>query len=162
MKLKTAQMWNRALIGGLFSRGQGTVATPLGLALGIFFFDTPILSACLLTLYTLLSVFTLHYEIQRKELQNDSDQSVFVCDEVAGAWLTLIPAYYCWGTLPMSLLFVASFALFRFFDILKPFPIGWLDQNVDGAWGVMLDDLLAGLISGAIIFGGTQLWWQLS
>ena len=38
---------------------------------------------------------------------------------------------------------IAGFALFRLFDILKPFPIGWLDATVKGGLGVMLDDLLA-------------------
>jgi len=49
-------------------------------------------------------------------------------------------------------LFLALFA-FRFFDILKPWPISWLDQKVKGASGVMLDDLLAGLCAGLCVYG---------
>ena len=41
-----------------------------------------------------------------------------------------------------------AFVLFRFFDILKPFPIGWLDKNIEGGKGVMLDDVAAGIIAG--------------
>jgi phosphatidylglycerophosphatase A len=40
-----------------------------------------------------------------------------------------------------------GFLLFRFFDIVKPFPIRWVDKNVHGGFGVMLDDFLAALIS---------------
>jgi len=37
-----------------------------------------------------------------------------------------------------------AFLLFRAFDVIKPFPINWLDKNVPGGWGIMLDDVLAG------------------
>ncbi|MBT3219297.1 MAG: phosphatidylglycerophosphatase A [Proteobacteria bacterium] len=36
------------------------------------------------------------------------------------------------------------FVLFRFFDIVKPFPVGWIDKNVPGSFGVMVDDVVAG------------------
>jgi phosphatidylglycerophosphatase A len=42
---------------------------------------------------------------------------------------------------------IAAFTLFRFFDILKPFPAGWLDQHIHGGLGIMLDDVVAGLYS---------------
>lgn len=50
---------------------------------------------------------------------------------------------------------VLSFVLFRFFDILKPFPISWFDSNIDGGRGVMVDDVVAGIIAGltsALVF----------
>jgi phosphatidylglycerophosphatase A len=40
---------------------------------------------------------------------------------------------------------------FRFFDIIKPWPIGWLDKKVHGGFGIMLDDAIAGLYAGVII-----------
>ena len=46
---------------------------------------------------------------------------------------------------------VLGFAAFRLFDIAKPGPIGWLDQNVHGGLGVMVDDLAAGLIAGFLV-----------
>ena len=42
---------------------------------------------------------------------------------------------------------VAGFALFRLFDIWKPWPIGWLDRHVGGGFGIMLDDLVAGVFA---------------
>jgi len=46
---------------------------------------------------------------------------------------------------------LAGFLLFRLFDILKPWPIGWLDQRITGGLGIMIDDLLAGLYGFVII-----------
>ena len=41
-----------------------------------------------------------------------------------------------------------GFGLFRFFDILKPQPIGWLDKSVKGGFGIMIDDIIAGVMAG--------------
>ncbi len=43
--------------------------------------------------------------------------------------------------------------LFRLFDIIKPWPIGWLDRHVTGGWGVMFDDLVAGLMAALVLTG---------
>ena len=69
------------------------------------------------------------------------DSKMIVIDEVAGQW---IPLLFC-GLNPLSVL--ASFALFRLFDITKPPPISWLDQNLNDEWGVMLDDIIAGIFA---------------
>ena len=45
-----------------------------------------------------------------------------------------------------------AFLLFRLFDIWKPWPISWVDQNVKGGLGILLDDLIAGLFAGGIIY----------
>jgi phosphatidylglycerophosphatase A len=59
-----------------------------------------------------------------------SDPGAIVIDEVAGQWLV---------------------ALFRLFDIVKPWPVSWADRKVKGGLGVMLDDILAGVYGGAIL-----------
>jgi phosphatidylglycerophosphatase A len=46
---------------------------------------------------------------------------------------------------------LAGFVLFRFFDIIKPWPIRWVDQRVGGGFGIMLDDVLAAVYAGAIL-----------
>ncbi|MDO6620441.1 MULTISPECIES: phosphatidylglycerophosphatase A [unclassified Shewanella] len=69
------------------------------------------------------------------------DHGAIVWDEVAGLMITMIaaPAGVIW--------LVVGFALFRFFDILKPWPIRWLDAKVHGGFGIMIDDVLAGIFS---------------
>lgn len=51
----------------------------------------------------------------------------------------------------LFLCFILPFMLFRFFDILKPFPIKWVDKNVSGGFGILIDDILAGLMAGVVL-----------
>ncbi|MCB1909317.1 MAG: phosphatidylglycerophosphatase A [Rhodocyclaceae bacterium] len=66
-----------------------------------------------------------------------SDHGAIVWDEMVPFWLILVltPKSWMWQT--------AAFALFRFFDIVKPPPVRWADRRVKGGFGVMLDDLIA-------------------
>lgn len=70
-----------------------------------------------------------------------NDHGAIVWDEIVAmaAVLMTVPATWGWG--------VAAFALFRLFDIWKPFPIGWADRRVKGGLGVMLDDGLAAVMA---------------
>ena len=72
-------------------------------------------------------------------------------DESVGYLVTMIalPATPAW--------IIAGFALFRLFDILKPWPIRLLDRRVHGGFGIMLDDLVAGLIALACLSAAVQL-----
>jgi phosphatidylglycerophosphatase A len=66
------------------------------------------------------------------------DPGVVVWDEFVGLWLALLLAPPGWAWM------LAGFALFRLFDIWKPWPVRWADRAVHGGFGTMLDDLLAG------------------
>jgi phosphatidylglycerophosphatase A len=80
------------------------------------------------------------------------DPGWVVADEAAGQCLAL-------AALPAGASFwwiLAGFALFRAADILKPGPIGWADR-MGGSLGVMLDDILAGLLAGAVLLGARAL-----
>ena len=74
------------------------------------------------------------------------DSKMIVIDEVAGQWIALLPA-----ALNPALILIA-FILFRFFDILKPWPISFIDKKVPGALGVMGDDIIAGLFAAICVF----------
>lgn len=73
------------------------------------------------------------------------DHGGIVWDEFVGFWVTMtwIPNEWHWVLL--------GFVLFRFFDIVKPFPIKWLDQRVHGGFGIMIDDLIAGIFAWAVL-----------
>lgn len=80
------------------------------------------------------------------------DDGRIVWDEFAGQWLTLAPLVPVLAWTPRDALWlVAGFALFRLFDIAKPWPIGYLDRKVHGGLGIMLDDLLAGAFAAAVL-----------
>jgi len=69
------------------------------------------------------------------------DAGSVVIDEVAGMWLTLVVSSFSITSV------IIGFALFRFFDILKPWPISWCDKELSGAKGVMADDIVAGIFA---------------
>lgn len=73
------------------------------------------------------------------------DHGAIVWDEFVGYWVTMLfaPAGWVWVLI--------GFLLFRFFDILKPWPIRVLDKKVHGGFGIMVDDVLAGVFAGVVI-----------
>ena len=73
-----------------------------------------------------------------EKILDQGDPGAVVIDEIVGQLiaLALVPAH------PLTA--AAGFAHFRFFDILKPFPVGWLDRHIHGGLGIMLDDVAAG------------------
>ncbi len=75
------------------------------------------------------------------------DAGSIVIDEVAGQWLTLTAA-------PLDpLAYGLGFLLFRLFDITKPWPVRWADRRLPGGFGIMADDILAGLYAAIALFG---------
>ena len=68
------------------------------------------------------------------------DPGCIVWDEFVGLWIALLflPAGWYW--------LVVGFLLFRLFDIAKPWPVSWLDQNLKGGLGIMMDDVAAGVM----------------
>ena len=69
------------------------------------------------------------------------DHSAIVWDEVAGMLLTMLAVPLSWSNL------LVGFVLFRVFDILKPWPISYLDRHMHGGVGIMADDVLAGILA---------------
>jgi phosphatidylglycerophosphatase A len=69
------------------------------------------------------------------------DEPAIVLDEIVGVWIALLGSPFDIGWV------LVGFVLFRVFDILKPWPIGWVDRKLKGGIGVMLDDVLAGLLA---------------
>jgi len=74
------------------------------------------------------------------------DPGAVVIDEIAGQWLALLAVE------PTLVGYAVGFALFRAFDILKPWPVSWADCNVTGGIGVMLDDVLAAAYAGGALY----------
>ena len=72
------------------------------------------------------------------------DHSGIVWDEFVGLWIALAFLTPTLGSI------ICGFVLFRFFDILKPWPIGWLDKKMQGGIGIMIDDIVAGIFAAAI------------
>ena len=79
------------------------------------------------------------------------DHGSIVWDEFVGFWITMFAAPVGWVWV------VVGFVLFRFFDIIKPWPISWTDKKITGGFGIMLDDVIAGVMAAVVLQGIA--WW---
>jgi phosphatidylglycerophosphatase A len=85
-------------------------------------------------------------EVASRILGVDDHRSL-VWDEFIGLWIALLPALWApWWAV------VLGFALFRLFDVWKPWPIRWLDRHLKGGLGVMVDDVIAGIFAAAVLW----------
>lgn len=129
---------------GTFFPGPGFWGTlgamPLGIALLVLGGQTYVLLASIL----LLAV-GVHVTRHTENILKTHDSSIIVIDEAAGVMIPLAFAPLS----PMGIF--AAFLLFRVFDVWKPFPISYLDKKVGGAWGVMIDDIVAGIFAALVI-----------
>jgi phosphatidylglycerophosphatase A len=94
-----------------------------------------------------------------EELSGRKDPGKIVVDEVAGQLIALVPLMFVkWSMMTV----MVSFILFRFFDIVKPYPANRL-QELKGGAGVMCDDLVAGvyaaIIVGVLVYGTQRVNW---
>lgn len=126
---------------GLSPKAPGTVGTLAAIPLWL------LISQLSPPLYWLLICLAFVFGIYlcgsaAKEL-NTHDHGGIVWDEFVGFWVVMpfIPPH-AWSI-------VWGFALFRLFDIVKPWPINWLDKKIHGGLGIMLDDVVAGLYAAA-------------
>ncbi|MEE8188731.1 MAG: phosphatidylglycerophosphatase A [Kiloniellales bacterium] len=86
------------------------------------------------------------------EKSGAEDPQAVVIDEVAGQWIALLPA-----ALDLRL-YALAFLAFRFFDIVKVWPARPIDRRLPGAWGIMLDDVVAGLYAAAVVYAASYLF----
>lgn len=102
-----------------------------------------VLTSLLIITGTLISI----RPINRLEKYWGADPSRVVVDEMVGVWITLlaVPSSREWYYV------VAAFLLFRLMDIVKPLGCRTIDKKIHGGWGVMLDDILAGIYAAAVM-----------
>jgi phosphatidylglycerophosphatase A len=101
------------------------------------------------SIHIVLPIFILFSWLVCSQASQDSqskDHSSIVIDEVAGMLVALSFVAH------ELIIYLWAFLLFRLFDIWKPWPVSWADKNVEGGLGILLDDLIAGLFAGGIIY----------
>ena len=88
----------------------------------------------------------------------ERDHKSIVIDELAGMWLCLLPVLFLASSQQERIIY-ATLALifFRLFDILKPYPISYLDEKFKNGFGIVLDDLVAGIFALTITIAITSL-----
>ncbi|MGD9638981.1 MAG: phosphatidylglycerophosphatase A [Alphaproteobacteria bacterium] len=145
LKNKTAVILSTWFGVGLIPFAPGTFgsffALPFAFAILKYSNWLFLLGAAVLIFFIGIKTASIYEKILAKK-----DPKQVVIDEVLGQWLALLPA----SLDPLS--FAIGFALFRFFDISKIWPASWADKELGGGLGIMLDDLIAGVYSAAILF----------
>lgn len=139
---------------GLVKKGPGTAGTLLGLLLFI-----PLILWSEWAAWVVLIVGTIIGSAicgKSSELLGVHDHGGIVWDEFIGIWLVLLllPEQNMW-------FWVFAFITFRLFDIWKPWPIRWIDQKVEGGFGIMLDDILAAFYALGVIWLYQYVWMSL-
>ena len=128
---------------GLSPKAPGTLGTLA--ALPVYYLLSGLPLGGYLLIVTLLAVAGVWLCGRAAQRLGVHDHPGIVWDEIVGFLLTMA------GTEASLASILAGFALFRAFDILKPWPIGWCDRHVEGGLGIMLDDLLAGAAAALVL-----------
>mgnify|MGYP002655855189 FL=1 len=119
---------------GTFGSAFALLFVPIWLAIG--------LSASVMVMI-IMSLIGIYICDKTAELMGVHDDGRIVWDEFAGQSITFLPVLYL-GQMNWLWLLI-GFALFRLFDVWKPWPIRVIDRQVGGGFGIMLDDIIAGL-----------------
>lgn len=142
---------------GLAPKAPGTFGTLVAVPLWL------LLAACAPSLTVYLGLCAALFVVgcwlcgESARLLGVHDAPGIVFDEIVGFFVTTIPLLgMAWG-LPLLGWTLVAFVLFRCFDILKPWPIRWLDRHVHGGFGIMIDDLLAAGFAAACLYGLRQI-----
>jgi len=138
----------------LLGTGFGSGYCPLapgtaGTVVGVCFFWCFSKFSPLLYLLTLTSFIFLSAWIAEgaEKFFKQNDAQTIVIDEIAGFLVTML-----W--IPFTVINLGiGFLIFRILDILKPYPAGWIDRNLAGGWGIVLDDVAAGIYANLILQG---------
>ena len=129
---------------GLAKKAPGTFGTLAAVPLYWLFAQTNFFIYSLLTIIVTVAGVWICDSAAKK--LDEHDFGGIVWDEIAGYLITL------WFV-PYSLqAMLWGFVLFRFFDIVKPFPIRWIDKQIGGGLGIMLDDVLAAVFAGGLLW----------
>jgi phosphatidylglycerophosphatase A len=134
---------------GASPKAPGTMGTLIAIPIFLLIAELPLWMYLALVLIVCIAGI---YICDRcaKDLQVH-DHSGIVWDEIAGFLITMI-------AVPVNLwTLLLGFFLFRLFDIWKPWPIAYFDRQVKGGFGIMMDDVIAGLFSWVILFSLTVL-----
>lgn len=140
---------------GLAPKAPGTAGSFLALFFFPFFMLMPVWAFALIILIGAIAGGPICGHAAKK--LNVHDDGRIVWDEFIGQWIALLPLPLWWrhtatpDSLSIAVWVLVSFALFRLFDVWKPWPIRALDRGVHGGVGIMLDDIVAGIFAACVL-----------
>jgi len=128
---------------GLSPKAPGTIGTIAAIPLWWLLAQLPLASYLIVVLVS--AIIGIYICGAAAKTLGVHDHGGIVWDEFVGFWIAMAALPVTWTSL------ILGFVLFRFFDIVKPWPISWLDKKVSGGFGIMIDDVIAGLAAAGII-----------
>jgi phosphatidylglycerophosphatase A len=147
------------LILSMFSVGRsmyapGTVASFITSLIFIFFYNFQVSVLVLIFGISLIFIYSVYSIDTYKNYFSEIDSKEIVIDELVGQSIPILTIYSLIGNNDIYnfiLYTVFSFALFRLFDITKPYPINKIDKHMKNGFGVMLDDVVAGIYAAVFL-----------
>lgn len=133
------------VLGVGFLPASGTWGSLVGVLLAPLLLYFPLLTLFAVVLSFILGIWVIPALIRD---QTNKDPGYVVIDELMGQLLVFVFLPYA---LTNPVTYLLGFALFRLFDILKPWPVSFFDKEMHNAWGIMLDDLAAGLYATCVL-----------
>ena len=131
----------------------GTLGSLIGMIVGIFllYYSSLLIFLSFLILLFIISYISISLYTSDPK-RSGHDPAEVIIDEFLGQLISMIPIFTLAQGIKSILIYgLISFILFRFFDIVKPWPISYFD-SMKNPLGVVLDDILAGIISALILF----------
>jgi phosphatidylglycerophosphatase A len=148
-KINLKNPWHFLATGfgsGLSPIIPGTMGTVASIPLYLLIVQLPFAAYILITIVAAVIGITICQKTS--DDMGVHDHGSIVWDEFVGFWITMaIAPVVSWQWI------LAGFVLFRFFDMIKPWPISWLDKHVHGGFGIMVDDILAGFMAMICLWG---------
>ncbi|MBA6264388.1 MAG: phosphatidylglycerophosphatase A [Colwellia sp.] len=122
---------------GLLPKAPGTYGTLA--AIPLYLLLAPTSMSTYLTIVIIMSIAGIYICGKAAKDAGVHDHGAIVWDEIVGFLITMFMVPLSWQSI------VVGFILFRIFDIFKPWPISYIDKNLHGGLGIMVDDIIAGL-----------------
>ena len=132
---------------GMLPKAPGTFGSIAAWVIFVYLshFISMINMLILTILFLILSIWICNKA--SKDLENKDHKSI-VIDELVGMWIALLPVLVIANSqYERTVYALAALILFRFFDILKPFPISYFDKNYKNGFGIVIDDAISGLLA---------------
>lgn len=152
LKQKSVMFLATGCFIGNISFAPGTFGSILGLPLCFFLSKINLLIAVLLTVVFIF--FAIWIAQEAEKIVNTEDPGCIVIDEIAGILVTFTG-------LPFNMISVVfGFLVFRVLDIWKPYPIPWIERKLSGGFGIVMDDVAAGICSNLLLRGILIFDWE--
>tara|TARA_B100001769_G_C21846631_1_gene459162 strand:- start:22 stop:522 length:501 start_codon:yes stop_codon:yes gene_type:complete len=142
---------------GKLGKFPGTIASAITSLLYIIFFYFNIHYLTLFIIFIFFFIISVHLINLLKDEFEDIDSKEIVIDEYLGQSIPILFFYLILSEASASIDFFSiivliSFIGFRFFDILKPYPINYIDNNFKNGFGVVFDDIIAGIFTTVVLY----------